>query len=317
MKKLFTLLFALCIVSFYTIAQEVSEVPEFKTGRAAGNSLENKLKKSPKKILINSFRINYQILYTDWEGTRAGVYTGKTSAELTVAFEGMAEADYQKITDDLYQVYIANFQSLGYEVLSAEVLDGHKAVKKHSLTTGGQASYAIKDGYIATTPTGFQYYADEKSRPALAGKMRGVDAVVVDINIDVPFMIDSESGASKLATKAVGGVSKVVASPSLRIDGGSDITFVDPAFLAVVKAVMKDEITIGGVFKDEKFKASSAAQTNTSYDLGHITRVYSTDVNTSKVQVAEGDPEKYKKGVAEAVNKLLVAANNHLVSFTK
>lgn len=316
MKSL-KLVLILCLASIAVIAQEVGELPEFKSGRAAGNSLEKKLKKSPQKIFINSFSVNYQILYTDWEGTRAGVYTGKTSAELTVAFEGMTESDYQQLTNNLYDSYVNNWKSLGYEIVDASVLDGHKAVKNHQLTEGGQVSYTIKDGYISTSPAGFRYYTDDKSRAPLAGRMRGVDAVVVDVNLNVPFMIDSESGASKLATKAVGGVSKVVASPDLRIAENSDIVFVDPAFLAVVKAAMKDPLTISGVFKDEKFKASSAAQTNTAYDLGHVTRVYSTDVNTSKLQVAQGDPEKYKAGVAEAMARLTVAANEHFMTFTK
>ncbi len=317
MKFFKLLLFTLCLGAFNAEAQEVGPISEFKSGRSAGNALEKKLKKSPKKIFINSFTVNYQILYTDWEGTRAGVYTGKTSAELSVAFEGMEEADFQKLTDDLYANYLSHVKSLGYDVISPEGISGHKALKKYSLHKGGTASYSAKDGYITTTPSDAKFYLDDKSKGQYGARLGGIDAVTVDVSLDVPFMEDSESGASKLATKAVGGVSKVVASPNLQVSDQSKIMFVDPAVLAVVNAAMTDPVTISGVFKDEKFKASSAAQTNTSYNLGHVTRVYSTDVNTSKIQVATGDVEKYKKGVAEAMKKLTEAANNHFVTFTK
>ncbi|MCR9252885.1 MAG: hypothetical protein NXI20_20850 [bacterium] len=314
MKSIHTLICIILSISF-CVAQEVSEVPEFKTGRAAGNSLEKKMKKSPKKILINTFRVNYQILFTDWEGTRAGVYTGKTSAELTVAFNGMEEADYQKITDDLYANYLSYLDGEGYEVISSDVLANSKAVKNFSSTSGGSPSYELIDGYISTTPTGFTYYSKDNGKAPLAGKMKGCGAVVADITLNIPFIVDSESGASKLATKAVGGVSKIVVSPSLRIESNSTIRFTDPEVLAVIISKMKDPMMINGVFKDAKFKASAAAQTNTAYRMGHVVNVYSTDVNTSKMQVAECDPEKYKAGVLEAMRKLTESATNHFIHY--
>ena len=317
MKKIKIYLLTMCLGAFTLTAQQVGEVPEFKTGRAAGNAMEKKMKKAPQKILINDFRINYQILFSDWEGTRAGVYTGKTSAELSVGFEGMEEADFQAITDEVYAQYVDFFQSQGYEIIGADALNGHKAVNKFSSATGGQANYEVMDGYISTTPSGFQFYTNDKARAPLAGRMRGVDAVVVDIRLNIPFIIDSESGASKLASKAVGGISKIVVSPSLRIEDRSNMSYVDPASLATVKAAMKDPMIIDGVFKDEKFKATAAAQTNTAYNIGHLTRVYQTDVNTSKIQVAECDSEKYKKGVSEAATKLLTASAKHFISYTE
>ncbi|MFY0605638.1 MAG: hypothetical protein JXR10_02925 [Cyclobacteriaceae bacterium] len=318
MKFFKLLLVMLSMGAINAYAQEVGQISEFKTGRSAGNSLEKKMKKAPKKVFINSFSVNYQILYTDWEATRAGMNTGKTSAELTVAFEGMDESDFQRLTDDFYDNYVAHLNSLGYETISPESISGHKAFKKNfSLVSGGTANYDIKDGYITTMPSRAKFYLNSKNKSQLSGKMGGIDAVVIDVNLIVPFMEDSESGASKLATKAVGGVSKVVASPNLRISPKSLIVYTDPAVLSVVKAVMTDPVTVGGVFQEEKFKASSAAQTNTSYNLGHVTRVYSNDVNTSKIQVATGDVEKYKKGVSAAMNSLSIAANEHFISYTK
>lgn len=317
MKSLKLLLLILMCMTVQLSAQQVVNTPELKTGRAAGGSVESKFKKSPKKIMINAFRVNYQILYTDWEGTRAGVYSGATSAELSVGFEGMEEADFQQLTDQLYADYLADLKSKGYEIVTMDVLSGHKAVNKHNLMTGGTADYNRKDGFISTTPTGMQFYSNDKGRPPLAGKMKGVEAVVIDVKINVPFIVDAESGASKLATSAVGGVSKIVVKPALRISPYSKVTFVDPAFLAVTNAVMKKALGISGVFQDEKFKASAAAQSNTSYDMGHITRVYSTDVNTSKIQVAKCDPEKYKTGVAEGMMIYLRAANDRFISFTE
>jgi hypothetical protein len=262
------------------------------------------------------FSRDWFILFTDWEGTRSGLYTGATSAELSVGFEGMDEGNFQTITDQLYSNYLDNLKDRGYDLANTEILTGNKAVNKHNLVSGGKADYEYREGYISTTPSNFSYYINDKGRAPLAGKMKGVDAVVVDLEINLPFIIDAESGASKLATSAVGGISKIVVKPSLRIIESSNIVFVDPAFLAVSNSKLKKDLVISGVFEDQKFKATATAQTNTSYDIGHITRVYSTDVNTSKIQVAKCNPEKYMTGVKEGINAYLQAATDQFVALT-
>ena len=317
MKPLNTLAFGLLFIGTQTLGQEVVNTPEFKTGRSSGSSMEKKLKKAPKKILLNSFRVSYQILYTDWEATRAGVNIGETSAQLTVGFEGMEEADFQKLTDEAYNSFVSMMTDNGYEILNSSVLEGDKSTKKLSPYIGGEANYGYMDGYITTFPTGFNYYSNDKNKLPLAGYMRKLDAIVIDVNLKIPFMSDSESGASKLASKAVGGISKVVASPALRIEDGYTIDYQYPQAASVLRHPLKNSVGISGVFEQEKFKATSTAQTNTSYNIGHITRVYSTDVNTAKIQVAKGDPEKYKKGVSDAMNLLITTSWKDFQSYTE
>lgn len=270
--------------------------------------------KAPKRLFINKFVVSYEVLYADWEATRAGVNTGATSANLSVGFEGVDDADFQEITDKLYADYVKMMQAAGFEVITAKDLQGNKAFAKAELVSGSPVDYQSEKGEATTTPTGFPFFL-LGGKYVLAPRIKA-EAVVADVHIKVPFMIDSEAGASKLATKAVGGVSKVVASPALRISAQSQHDFTWETN-SVVKVPMKGDLMINGVFQDEKFKASVAAQTNTQYDIGHLTRVYSEDVNVSNIQVAKGDPEKYKKGVYDGASLFLKESSNVFLGWMK
>jgi hypothetical protein len=312
MKKVIYLL--AMIVCVCISAQTVEGTPEFKTGRAAGNASEGKLKKAPKRFFINTFTVNYQILYNDWEATREGVNIGATSASLTVGFEGMEEKDFQELTDNLYNAYLSKMKSEGFEIVNIGELQGMKQVEKYSLVSGA-ANYKEKRGYIATSPSELSYYQDAKGKNLLIARLTKLDAIAADVVINVPFMRDSESGASKLAGKAVGGISKVVASPSLQIDESSKVSYTWPANLSVLITPMKESLTIKGVFDEsEKFRAESLSRTNTEYQIGHLTRVYSEDVNTSNIQVAKADPEKYKAGVSKGLQLFLNGSAEMLLS---
>ncbi len=143
----------------------------------------------------------------------------------------------------------------------------------------------------------------------------GKDAIVVDFKVTVPFMADSESGASKLATGAVGGVSKVVASPYLRISQPVGQTNVGYSSMdGALNTPLKGDVVIKGVFEDKKFKSSASAQQNTSYNMGHFTKVVSENVSNSNIQVAECDPDKYIKGVTEAINYFMEESTQFFIN---
>ncbi|WP_421874809.1 hypothetical protein [Marinoscillum sp.] len=321
MKKIFSLTLGLLLTICWANAQTVSQEIEFKTGRAAGNFAEKKMKKAPKKLYINRFNVNFQLIYIDSEQTREGVYHGATSSTLTVGFEGVPQADLQAITDELYSNYITKMEAAGYEILTADDASGIKEFEEYTRMSGGKMSEVQKLGYGTITPTGFDYYVKRLGKD---GKEKGIDkshkvsqqlgAVVVNVDLDVPFMVESESGASKLATGIVGGVSKVVASPYLRVDQSSNIKYHFEA-QSYLNIPLKKNINISGVFKDEKFKAVAGAEANSSYSMGYHTIVVSNDVDAKTVQVAECDANKYIAGVKEAATLYLDKSTDSFLGY--
>ncbi len=301
---------ALFIALIGVDAQEVSKIVEFKDGRTSGSYAEAKFKKAPKKIFINQFNINYQLIYVDSEQTSEGVYKGATSSSISVGFEGVEETDFQGITDGLYNNYISQLKAGGFTVLSAEEASGIKEFAEYTKQNGGGISKAQYPGYGTSTPNGYSYFVKKisetgKEKATFMDKRlkiaKQLGAVVVNINMKIPFMYDSESGASKLATGIVGGVSKVVASPYLRIDlDETKASYVN--IDCTLNLPMKDDIQISGVFKDEKFKSIAGAKLNSSYSMGYATMVVSEDVDVSNIQVAQGDPAKYIEGVKNAAS---------------
>lgn len=312
MKKLVWMIWFL---AFQAMGQEIVTTPEFKSGRAAGNSMEKKMAKAPKKLFINSFSVSYQVLFYDQESTRSGLNYGATSASLTVGFDGLEPTDYQAITDKLYANYASMMESEGYEIISTNGMEGNKGLAKAELIEAGKPEFGTQGGYITTTPTGFKYFL-EKDRPVYAHKL-GVDAVIADISIEVPFIVDAESGASKLMTDAVGGVSKIVVKPGLHISEKSRITYTYPSQASFIKVPLEKGIWITGVFEDEKFKSSSSAISNVNYGSGLMRSVQSWDVDESRVQTVKGDPEKYKKGVFEGSELLLSESAKVFLSWTE
>ncbi len=141
------------LLSNVLLAQEVTKNIEFKTGRAAGNTTEKKVNKKARKIFINSFRVDYQLVYVDQEQTREGVYHGATSASLTVGFNGVEIEDFQKMTDDLYVKYTDMLKAEGYTFMTADDASSYKVFKDWERVKGPIASQAEKVGYLSTIPS--------------------------------------------------------------------------------------------------------------------------------------------------------------------
>lgn len=293
-------------------AQTIDQEIEFKTGRAAGNFAEKKMSKAANQIFINQFTVHFQMLFFDAESTRAGVNYGTTSASLSVGFEGIDESDLQKLTDQIYQDYVNMMKSNGYEIISADDLSGNKSVAKGEMIAYTRPDYEKISGYVSCMPTGFKSFY-KKGKPLLSALIKH-DGLTADVSIEVPFIVDAESGASKLATSAVGGVSKIVVKPILRIGGGSVYSY-NWSGGSYVTLPMKSDLIVKGVFEDEKFKAAAGAVSNSSSTIGATTFTKSWNVDESKVQTAKCDPEKYKKGVVDGSNKFLSEATSLFMEY--
>ncbi len=302
-------------LSLDVLAQNVDENVEFITGRSSGSVNEKKMKKAPKRVYIKEFSVSYQLIYMDQDQTREGVYHGSTKSSLTVGFEDVKLEDLQANTDALYKNFVDKLTASGFELVSADEAAQTKLLEGYTKVEGGQISRAQAYGYAYTTPNGYDYLvkkinSDGKQKANVflnPGKLSNQldEAVVVSVVMNIPFMIEAESTGSKLLKDAVGGVSKVVAKPYLRIASGSSAITYNYGYEAGLNHKLDKNINIEGVFEDEKFKASAAAKQNSSYKMGYHTMVVSEKATAENIQVAKCDADKYVKGVTKATSLYL------------
>lgn len=330
MKKLLTI-FLLVVMAGGASAQDPIEIKDI-SGFGSG-----KFKKSPKKIYIAQFRVNFQLLFSQVEtaqggSTLGGGYRGDAQAGLTMAVKGVSSEDLQEITDKLYQDYIAKIKSAGYELVTADEASSAKEFDGWERKMGGKLNEAQYPGYITATPTGFEYYAkktkaDGREKSTFTDNTlkisNNVKATAIKVNIVVPFVEDAESGASKALGKTIGGLAKVVLRPYLRVEkdivGTSGTFSTDAAVTKVTYAFMegmgtqaisnlqlKDDIAIPGIFEDKKYKAiETADQDLWGTEVGALIIFNVTNNYLSKTQPLPCDATKYKEGVISAAGKYL------------
>lgn len=121
-KVVNTLLLLLLVTAGIAQTVELKDISGFGQG---------KFKKSPKKIFIAQFRVNFQLLYSQTETAEGGRvmgggYRSEAKAGLTMAVQGVSAADLQEITDKLYNDYVTQLKAAGFEVLGADAGAGSK-----------------------------------------------------------------------------------------------------------------------------------------------------------------------------------------------
>lgn len=307
---------------------------------------QNKFKKSPKRVYIAQFRVNYQLLYSQVEKEQAtrtlgGGYRGAAEAGLTMAVKGIEAADLTEITDKLYNDYVASFKNAGYEIVSIDEASSAKSFEGWDRKMGGTLNEDQYPGYITAIPTGFEYFV-KKTKEGGREKTGFIDnslkisgdlkVTVIKINLVVPFVEDAESGASKALGKAAGGVAKVVLRPYLRIEkdpvGTAGAFSTDAAQTKATYAFkesagsmgatylhLKSNIDIPGIFEDKKYKAvETADQDLWGTQVGALTIFNVSDNYLKKTQPLPVDAQKYKQGVSQAAGAYLNATIDKFLS---
>lgn len=309
---------------------------------------QGKFKKSPRKIYIAQFRVNYQLLFSQVEvaeggGTIGGGYRGDARAGLTMAVKGVSSEDLQEITDKLYNEYVSKLKAAGYEVLSADQAAGAKEYEGWERKVGGTLNESQYPGFITAIPTGYEYFVkktkDGKEKGTFTDNSlkisNNVKASVIKVNMVIPFVEDAESGASKALGKAAGGVAKVVLRPYLRLEkdiAASAGTFstdmaqtkVTYAFMegmgtqAISNLCLKDDVPMPGIFEDKKYKAVETADTDMwGTQVGALVIFNVSDKYLSKTQPLPCDPKQYKDAVFGACSRYLDATFNEFQSNVK
>ena len=76
---------------------------------------KKKMKDAPKKIYLNQFFVNYQLVAASSESST----TGKTSAAMAVGMTGVQPDVMQEITNNAYAMVVKKFQDAGIEIVSS------------------------------------------------------------------------------------------------------------------------------------------------------------------------------------------------------
>lgn len=321
------------LLAFSGQGQSVGEIEMKGGGRSSGGFAEKKLKKAPKQVYIAEFRINYQLLYTDQESTQAtstmgGGYRGGSSASLSVGVQSVKPSDLIELTDKMYADYVAGLKKQGYSIISPDEAGKTAAYEGWERVKGGTLSQAQVLGFTTVSPTDYEYFvkrttAKGKEKSSFTDNSHKLsfemdNALIVKVNLTIPFMEDAESQGSKALTKAIGGVSKVVAAPDFKISEKSQASYIyatnkfGPEAVALSK--LDKELKIEGVFEDKKYKAVSSASSDQNWSNSAFVTVY--DNATSFVQVAACDASKYKTGVLTAGGKFLSASLGQLQEYS-
>lgn len=317
--------------------------------KTAGGYKEKNLSKAPKKVYIDQFRVIYQLMYIDEEkksGGReiGGGYRGDVKVSLALGLKGPSEKDLLEVTDELYTEFIEKLKANGFEIINADAAAGIKEFEGWERKKGGELNEAQFKGYATSMPSNFEYFVKGTKN---SGKEKSTfidnnvrisrqldDAIVIAVNVLVPFCVEAESQGSKMLGKIAGGVAKVVAETNLHLandmvtsgafstDVGSTRMTVQCADNLQPRAVayfqLKKDVEIGGVVEKKKYKVSESAQTDLWGTDAGLFRVFNVDDKfLKKVQPIEVAAEKYKSGVKMAASKFINASLDEALSYAK
>ncbi len=346
MKKI-VLVFALIFIA-NLFAQQVDEIKV----KHQQFGLKKSAKVIPKKIFIQHFFVNYQMLYDQVEIAKGGReigggVRGNARAQLVLGVQGVSEADLQEVTDKLFKEYVDRLKAKGFEIVTAQEASKLERFSGWQMLKGGTPSKAQFPGYVSTAPTDFNFLVRKITKKGKAkskknmfddgmGVSKDLGVTVARVSLNVPFMKDGESQGSRALTKSFGGVAKVVGKPEFGLlklttimskaafgQKANTITtesnFVYKKSLkyqASLKTVPKKKILINGVFAKKKYKAvKSASQDLWGTSYGAVRVFSASDAVKKKMQAIPVDAAKYKKGVLIAGKGFLATSLDEFLKY--
>lgn len=314
-----------------------------------GYGEKNLRKMKQQRLYIAEFEINYQLMANFSETAQGGrqlggSYRGDATASLVLGVPSVEVEPLQQNVEDMYKMFIERMKAEGYEIVSADEAAKTKQYEDWERLEGGTPSESQNLGYIQCIPSDFSYFKkrvnkDGRAKTGIFNDItmtklsKSLDAVVAVVKLNVPIFAEAESAGSKMLSGAVGGLAKVVVKPDFRIatgiyfsTGGMSGEFVPTKVsffysnLARVDAFPKKDISITGVFDNEKkYKASQAASTTYSGTAMGAMTLFRVDNKTmEKMQEVECDPEKYYAGIKLASEKYIgTALDEFFASYKK
>lgn len=147
----------------------------------SGGYGEKKMKKAPKKVYINRFFVNYQVLSSSSE------ISNKAKTSMTVGLNGIEPEDMQQITDNAYKMVTDKLTAAGFELVGADEAAGIDKFEGWERLQGGTPSTAQVFGFVSTAPTGYDFFVKgiKKSGKNKKSIFDGTPAISKDLG-DIP-----------------------------------------------------------------------------------------------------------------------------------
>lgn len=298
---------------------------------------EKKLKDAPKKIYLNQFSVNYQLVAASSEASSGG----KTRAEMAVGMVGVEIDVMQEITNNAYAMVVKKLQDAGIEIVNSAEAEQTEFYSDWTKMTGGTPSKAQLVGYVSTVPEGFNYFVkkiDNKGKtkgtfldttPKLSKEMG--DIPVFEANISFQFVtIEGNSSYVTDATKMKGVVDYQLPESAIAKSAegifGSKIE-VSPVVARIVwKGGMngagansilsyspKGSVQIPGVLEQKKFK--EYVTPDRSYNTTYAGVSYTNNKELEVSHQVKADPVAFKEKTQQALNEFLsLVVDNFIAS---
>lgn len=187
--------------------------------------------KSPKRVYIQKFRALFEVYEEASAKTSASkneranrtTTVSGTKTSMGVQLSGIDVPDFQKIVDEAYADFVAQLESEGFEIITAEEAGKTDYYSGYTKIQGGASSTDQATGYVMVTPTGYEYWVKGVSNN---GREKGTftdtssklskdlnDAYVAEATFIFPF-VNLDASSTSFANYAS---SKVKADISLRL----------------------------------------------------------------------------------------------------
>lgn len=283
------------------------------------------------KVAINSFQIDFVTRSSATAQTVGFANTGRANASLYYNLTGLAPADFQAITDQLFAQFTASLAQQGYEVLSREQMNANASYRKMSgeaaaspmsrSTRGGEA--------MVYSPTGVPLLrmmgegTKDASMFGLVGAMVGagsmgmmdmamlpteLNATVLDVRFALNYVDMASNTGSFLGRLSGSAVASAKLQPTLSAE--STVLHVRSATAGTTIELQTALVLQGNAIREVKDTTSTAdtvgvAAVNVLAALAGI-----NSSSSSKTMSAMADPAEYRS----VVGSNLATASDMMVS---
>ncbi|WP_323758388.1 hypothetical protein [Roseivirga sp.] len=328
-RHLFFFALLLFIGTSEVLAQEVQEYKTKILGPANLN-----YRKSPKRVVIADFQVNYQTALTLEDEKKGGKMfrgglKGDAKAALTLVLEGLDQEALQKLTDQLYEDYVKELQAQGYEIAPIEEVWDHKAYKtsrdkRWELKAGNGPERGERFGMLLTRPSTQKFVVSQKefdktkagiatladyetSTERKMGSQKN-DFIFNKVVVVVNSFEDGQGEGSK-ALGRLAGTAQVKAETNFKVSEFSVIKY------NIGEVMPRGGIEVSDVLEKQKFDAFQRADIDKrGTDYGNIMTVWSVENREDSDYITvKCDPKKFIKGAQLGVNAFLKSAVQELV----
>jgi hypothetical protein len=310
-----------------------------------------KIAESPKKVFIETFKVNYQLFETVQERSSGGSsfgggVRGDVKVKLTVGLDGLVDKALIETTDNIYNDFVERLKKEGYEIIPFESVIGLKEYEGWERMKGGIPSRSQFKGYISVAPSGYEYFV---KRVTDAGKEKGTfmdngfkiskeldEALVVKVSITIPMCHDAESTGSKLLGDISKGIVNVVLETGMQMSNeylnttATSVVNMGVTGVSVFRGgkkfqdnstsnwILKKTIDIEGAIDKKKFREGAVAKSDVfGTDMGMFQLFSADNVALDKMHSVKVNMPLYQKGVEMGSKKFLNMVVDEIMKYAK